>query len=404
MNSKKIDIPRKAWVHKSGAIVPIPDEDFVPEDHGVFAVKNPEKFGMSHEQMRAAVGDDREYTRMKENRGAWSESVNRAMNNLGWMRLVRSTDRNKDGSKHHTIMLSHESSKAHPHDFIEPLRAIKPHLASLPENDSFGVSLSGFDLTKTHRDDHLRKSGLNVPPYDQVALGDMNKVNKYIGEAGGTRSREPERPAAAPTSTDIRAAIGPKPESMPMAQYNFMRTIGDSYEPCKFNSLLEKIGNSKISLNESGGKSILGENPMQLTPRKLKRVLKKWKTHISVEEGSKHIRIISNATGNLVAVVSKSKELGPKTSIKTLTDVRNHLASIGAYTPEENESRGNITRRQNRVVDTSSKNTGPSVEDLKSRRDRLKDIVLARLGQKRQERVVKALANTEKQISQASSN
>ena len=397
-------IPRKAWIHKSGAIVPIPEEDFgPPEDHGVFAAQNPDKFGLSHEQMRAAIGDDKEYTRMRENLGALSVSVNRGMNNLGWMRLIRSTNRHRDGSLHHYVMIADERNIEHPHDFIEPLRALKPHLEALPKNESFGVELSGFDSGKTHRDDHLRQSNLPVPQEDLVALGDLNKVNKYIGETGGKRSRDPQPQPAVPTSTDIRAAIGPKPESMPMAQYNFMRTIGDSYEPCRFNVLLEKIGNSKKSLNESGGKRILGVNPMQMTTNGLRRRLKKYSDHLNVETEGKHIKIRSRS-GELIHTLSKTNDLGPKAAIDALTKVRNHLITVGGYTPEKNESRGNITRRQNRIVGEPSEASGPSIDELKAKQHRLKSIVLSRLGKKRQERVQKSLARTEAKIAQASSN
>ena len=396
-------IPRKAWVHKSGAIVPIPEGDFgPPEDHGVFAVQNPEKFGMSHEQMRAAIGDDKEYTRMRENRGAWSVSVNSGMNNLGWMRLVRSTNRHKDGSKSHDIMISHEGNKAHPHDFIEPLRTLKPHLESLPKNETFGVGLSGFDSSKTHRDDHLRQSNLSVPQQDQVALGDLNTVNKYIGETGGKRSMDPRPQAPVPTSTDIRTAIGPKPESMPMAQYNFMRTIGDSYEPCRFNVLLEKIGNSKKSLNESGGKRILGVNPLQMTTNGLRRHLRRYSDHLSIEPDGKHLKIRSSS-GELIHTLTQG-DIGPKTAIYALTRVRDHLIKVGGYTPEKNESRGNIARRPNRMVGEPSEASGPSIDQLKAKRDRLKSIVLSRLGEKRQKRVQNSLARTEVKIAQASSN
>ena len=398
-----MNIPRKAWVHKSGAIAPIPEPDFgPPEDHGVFAAQNPEKFGMSHEEFKAAVGNDAEYTRMRNNERAESYHVNKALNDLGWMRSWRSTTHHEDGSKTHSIIISSDTNNAHPHDFIEPLRTFKPALESLPKNHSFGISLNGFDTGKTHRDDHLRQSNLPVPQQDQVALGDLNTVNKYIGETGGKRSRDPQPQAAVPTSTDIRAAIGPKPESMPMAQYNLMRTIGDSYEPCRFNVLLEKIGNSKKSLNESGGKRILGVNPLQMTTNGLRRHLEQYSNHLNIETKGKHLKIRSSS-GELIHTLTQG-DIGPKTAIYALTRVRDHLIKVGGYTPEKNESRGNIARRPNRMVGEPSEASGPSIDELKDKQNRLKSIVLSRLGEKRRNRVQQSLARTEAKIAQASSN
>lgn len=390
-------LPKKAWIHKSGKMVEIPEGYLLPEDHGVYAAQHPEKFGMTRDEMKSAMGNDREYYQMFSGKRAWSPSLNKVLNDRGYMRMSRGVEKFDDGSRHHNIMISHESSGAHPHDFIEPLKTIKPHLENMQENHSFTLMLSGFKHDKKERNEHLMQSGITPTEQDHVAFADVNKINKYIGESGGKVSREPERTPSVPSSTEVRSAMGPKPETMTGAEYNFYRTIGDSYEPCKFNSLLEKIGKCKKRrkmLSESGGKRILGANPLQLTTKGLIRHLNKWSEHITVDRGTKHY-IIRDRNNNTIHRFTEG-DLGPKTAIGTLTAVRNHLISIGAYKAQKGESTGTIQRRQNQQIKEkpaeSSRNDRKKLETLKS-------MVLRKFGEKRRNRIQQAIQKAESRSS-----
>ena len=135
----------------------------------------------------------------------------------------------------------------------------------------------------------------------------------------------------------------------------------------------------------------------------MRRDFEKYSDHLILETEGKHIKIRSRS-GELIHTLTKTNDLGPKSAIDALTKVRNHLVRVGGYIPEKNESRGNVTRRQNRVVGEPSEKTGPSIDELKAKQNRLKSIVLSRLGEKRQRRVQQSLARTEAKIAQASSN
>jgi len=399
-------LPTKAWIHKSGKIVEIPDDNFLSEDHGVYAAQHPEKFGMTRDEMKSEMGSDREYYQMFSGKKAWSPSLNKVLNDRGYMRMSRSVEKFDDGSRHHNIMISHESSGAHPHDFIEPLKMIKPHLEGLEKNHSFSVMLSGFKPDKKERNQHLEQSGIPAPAHDHVGFGDINKINKYIGETGGKVSREPEKAASVPSSTELRAAIGPKPETMTGAEYNFYRTIGDSYEPCKFNALLEKIGKCKKRkrmLYEAGGKKILGANPLQMTTRGLVRHLNRWANFIDVGRGAKHIIIKAKNTGETIHRMT-SGDVGPRAAIDVLTSVRNHLKSIGAYKEEKRESKGTVQRRQNVEVEKETTSAMPkrTSDEISARREKLMGIVKEKLGSKKRARIERKIEKLGSQMNQSS--
>ena len=399
-------IPKKAWIHTSGTLIGIdPGDNPIAEDHDRFAVKNPHHFGMTDDEMRQVTG--REYRDLTSGSQATSMVLEDHLNSKGFYRLHRSTERKqRGGPASHVISISHESYRAKPTDFIEPLKTLKPYLDEIPKEDSFQVHLSGFNKKETARKEHLEASGLPVDDQDTIKLHSMNDVHKYIGIEGGRRSLNPtETPAT--TSTDIRAALGPKPKDMTAAEFNFYKTIGDSYKPCNFNALLEKIRKCKRRkmLVESGGKRILGMNALQANSHSLISHLNRWNSHLSFEHGGKHTIVRDPRTNKLITTITKGK-IGPKAAIDTLTTVRNHLESIGAYVREKGESRGIVTRRQNKEVSDEKKSPirEKTPEELAAKREKLKSIVRQRFGEKKQERIERALAKTQAALAGNSDN
>jgi len=86
--------------------------------------------------------------------------------------------------------------------------------------------------------------------------------------------------------------------------------------------------------------------------------------------------------------------------------VRNHLESIGAYVREKGESRGIVTRRQNKEVSDEKKSPirEKTPEELAAKREKLKSIVRQRFGEKKQERIERALAKTQAALAGNSDN
>lgn len=181
--------------------------------------------------------------------------------------------------------------------------------------------------------------------------------------------------------------------------------MGDSYEPCKFNALLEKIGKCKKRKPINEGRVILGHNPIQIdTQHKLLRVLNQWNKHISVEpQDGGHHAIRSNRTGNVIHTFTGSSRIGPKAAIHTLTSVRDELIASGVEgfsRKNKRESKNLIRRKQNKSVEETPKSAIPerTPEQNQQRLAKLKSIVQERLGQKRAKRVQGAIQRTRAKV------
>ena len=194
---------------------------------------------------------------------------------------------------------------------------------------------------------------------------------------------------------------------MTTAEFNFYKTMGDSYEPCKFNALLEKIGKCKKRKPINEGRTILGVNALQTdTSDKMLRALKQWSDHIDVVHGSSvgnHIKIISKRTGNLITSFTQGSKIGPKTAIGTLSSVREELIKSGVKGLErknKRESGALSQRRQSRTVDQTAKSAIPerTPEQNQQRLAKLKSIVQKRLGEKRAKRVQGAIQRTRAKV------
>lgn len=151
---------------------------------------------------------------------------------------------------------------------------------------------------------------------------------------------------------------------------------------------------------ESGGKKILGVNPLQLTQRGLRRLVNNYSSHVELEQSKTHNKIIDKTTGNTIHKFTVGK-IGPKAAIDTVTALRNHLKTIGAYKLESGESKGTIQQRKNittNSADSSSAIPERSPEQLQDRMNRLKEIVKEKLGKKKQQRINRAIERLEGRV------
>jgi len=240
------DLPQKGFLHKSGELIPIPFDrkvDLLPEDHAVFAAKNPHLFGSSEKEMESVVGP-KEFKKLKSGDLAWSQPLHDYLNNKGYYRLYSKRERSSDGGYNHEVMVSTENQSAHPEDFIGPLKKLREHAAKLGKEDFFAISLSGFK-DRDKRNEFLQSRGFKPIQSDSVVLSSMNHLNKFIGESGGKVSRDPVPTPKLPSEMEIRSALGQKPASMSAAEWNFY-TRSESMETMNFTILLEKIKENKL--------------------------------------------------------------------------------------------------------------------------------------------------------------
>lgn len=401
----------KGFFHTSGKYIPIKDP--YGEHHSQMIASNPELFDINPEDL-VKMDYPEEIEKLKSGKSTWSTPVLYGASRKGYTRLVGEVE-NFDSIepeakipivvKHHTIQLHDESQSSTMQSFKKPLEKILGHLkSSLGPHDTFNVQVSGF---QNHHDmrKELRDRGLSTPHTVTAEFRNMEDLHKIL-DLPYKRSREPSKSPSVPSSSRVLGAMGEKPEEMMQAQWNMIRRIGDSYEPTKFNTLLEKIGAAKkgIILEAGSNKNILGTNPMQLTPEGLRRHLQKFSRHISLEDGGKHI-IVRDRNGNKLTTFPKGK-IGPKGAIGTLTIVRDHLEKSGVYTRQGNESSGvGAQKRQNVVVDDNqiSPEEKQKAEEarLSAKRDWLKTILSGRLKQKKRERLENKRQRIEKALARA---
>lgn len=402
----------KGFFHTSGKYIPIKDP--YGEHHSQMIANNPELFDINPEDL-VKMDYPEEIEKLKSGESTWSIPVLYGASQKGYTRLVGEVE-NFDSidpeakipivAKHHTIQLHDESQSSTMQSFKKPLEKILGHLkSSLGPHDTFNVQVSGFQNYHDMRKE-LRDRGLSTPHMATAEFRNMEDLHKIL-DLPYKRSREPSKSPSVPSSSRVLGAMGEKPEEMMQAQWNMIRRIGDSYEPTKFNTLLEKIGNAKKGLLNEGGKLILGANPLQLTTDGLVRHLRRFSDHITVDHGGKHYTI-RDKNGNMIHTFTTG-QIGPKAAIGTLTLVRDHLEKIGAYTRQKNESAGvGAKKRQNVVVDDdkiSSKETNNSEEArLTAKRDWLKTILSGRLKFKKRQRLENKRKKLERAIKLASTN
>lgn len=145
---------------------------------------------------------------------------------------------------------------------------------------------------------------------------------------------------------------------------------------------------------ESGGKRILGANPLQMdTTKALIRHLNQWNEHIKIISSQNHNKIFDNKTGKLIHTFTSSSSLGPKAAIYALSIIRDHLVSIGAIKLDKNETKGVAQRRKSQEVIIKPASAIPEISSQQraEKLARLRSTILQRFGTKKAGRVQRAM-------------
>jgi hypothetical protein len=394
------ELPFKAYFHKSGKMIPVPQAESREVHHAQYVVDHPEEFETTESELRQHSSYPTEVDELQSGKRDWSTSINRFVGKKGFLRSIYQTEKydtidpvSKEPviGTHRSITLHDESQSSSPEDFIASLHHIRNHLLeTMGPHDRAYISIGGFS-NKDNAHKFVSDKGIKVNPARAVMeLKGIDDLNKYLG-IPAKRSREPAAPEHVPSSAQVLKNMGKKPEEMPMAQWNMIRRLGDSYDTTSFNALLEKIGMAKKGIVvESGGRRILGANPLQLTSDGLKRHLNKFSKHITLDDGGKHF-IIRDKNGNVIHSFTKGK-IGPKAALGALTIVRDHLEKIGAYTREKNESEGvGRKRRQNITVEPNEipqeQKQKEDEERMSAKRDWLKTLIRGGMKERRKARI-----------------
>ena len=245
-NDTLIPLAKKGWFHKSGKFIPIPTirGDY---HHINLAVDKPHLFGLTHKKIGDVVYAGRDATATMH----WSDAGNALLNKKGYMRYMHPS---KSHLNMHTV--GFENRIGAPEDFIEPLKRIRHNIENHgvifePIRTYGHITIDNYagDSPLT---EFLKKRGIHHYGESQFDIRDMHTLNRYIGDREGgereKRDRDQIPTTREVTSTEVRNAMGERPAHIPLAQWNNMRNIGDSYEPrlltfndpiIKYKSLLE---------------------------------------------------------------------------------------------------------------------------------------------------------------------
>lgn len=170
------------------------------------------------------------------------------------------------------------------------------------------------------------------------------------------------------------------------------------FDPNK--NFVKNVLDTRKSLSESGGKLILGHNPLQVSKSsQLMKILNQWRKHIRVIQGNKHHKI-QTLDGSIITTVKAGPKIGPRTAIDVLSTLRNHLIKIKAYTPTEGETPFGSQKRQNTVVIDKPQSSIP-VRSREENQERLRGLLattVRRFGDKRRSRVQRAIQKTRKAL------
>jgi hypothetical protein len=145
----------------------------------------------------------------------------------------------------------------------------------------------------------------------------------------------------------------------------------------------------KTFLLESGGRNIMGVNPLQMKSRDILRFIGKWKKHVSIDSTTNHHRLL-DSNGNIITTFTMG-ELGPKSALGVISKLRDHLVSKGVYVVQPNERSSLTPKRKNtRVEDGKESQTDkkPREEVIKAIVDRLKSGSIGQRKRRRLERIV----------------
>jgi hypothetical protein len=141
-------------------------------------------------------------------------------------------------------------------------------------------------------------------------------------------------------------------------------------------------------LTESGGRMMMGMNPLQMKTRDIIRFINQWKEHVTVDGSGRHNKLIGK-DGSVITTFTRG-ELGPKSALSTISRLRDYLVSQGVYTLKPGERSSIIKRRQNSSQAVESQEAIKKSRQEKINRvvERLKSGSLGAQKRKRLEQIV----------------
>jgi len=237
----------KFWFKSGGGFVSLEDSN---DHHIKKVVDEPHKFNINLQDLNNMK--PRITIEEIKNGYSWDDNIITSMNNRGHFR------------GHYSHIPAHMF-----HDELIPTE----HNFEISDDRAWTGNYSHKDLSEFN--DHLRHVLKTVPDSHHLSLTmnfarnftgeyieklkDKHKVNfragaiifpnrdslsSYLNDDTAKRVREPESQPRNVTSTDIRAALGNnKPPNMTTAEWNFHRTIGDSFKHSKLNKFILEIIN-----------------------------------------------------------------------------------------------------------------------------------------------------------------
>ena len=233
-NDTLMPLAKKGWFHKSGKFIPLPTN--IKDYHHInLAVDKPHLFGLTHKKIGDVVYDGFDATATMH----WSRAGNALLNKKGYMRYM-----DPSSTFLQTHMVGFEDPIGAPEDYIEPLKRIRHNIENHPYEygggkfetiETTGHIIMDNDELQSPLQEFLKKRGIDHYGDSVFKIRDMHTLNRYIGDREGGE-RETQRRGQIPTtrevtSTEVRNAMGERPPHIPLAQWNNMRNIGDSYEP-----------------------------------------------------------------------------------------------------------------------------------------------------------------------------
>jgi hypothetical protein len=229
----------KFWFKSGGGFVPM--EPHENENHHVFKpVTQPEKFGLETKDildMKPKV----DLRLISSGYASWNDNIIREMNNRGHFRGMYSytpsvvTKNNVFPATHHFTLSDDRAwnSNYAPQDLTEYHDHLEHVLTSVPKHEDVNITL---DIATGKLDPEFKEKLKNkhqaVVSGGKVKFVGRESVESYLKDVQAKRRRDAEEQTRSIGSTEIRQALGKnKPAGMTAAEWNFFRTLGDSYTP-----------------------------------------------------------------------------------------------------------------------------------------------------------------------------
>jgi hypothetical protein len=238
---------QKFWFKSGGGFIPLEDS----KDHHIKkVVDEPHKFDINLQDIKNMK--PRNTVEQIKNGITWDDNIIKSMNDKGHFRghyshIPAHMFHDELIPTEHNFEISDDRAwtDGYSHkDLSEFNDHLKHILEKVPESHHLSLTMNfarnfPIEYSEKLRDKHkvnFRAGAIIFPNRDSLS--------SYLNDETAKSVREPESKPKDVTSTDIRAALGKnKPMNMTTAEWNFHRTIGDSFKHTKLNKFILEIIN-----------------------------------------------------------------------------------------------------------------------------------------------------------------